>query len=259
MGIALWMQTIAGTDTTLQAFELSKQLLRCILCSQGKRSGGDMMVETPTVWIVEDDDDVRQTLVRLLSRDSWRVEAFSSPLSFFDEFRIDSSGCILIDYCLPEMDGAEVQRRLTELHAYQPVVFMSAHAGIRETSAVMRNGAIDFLEKPFSSSELLTRIEAAVELDSERREDWRRIETTRQRLAGLTPRETEVMGLVVAGLATKNIARKLNISHKTVEVHRSNITKKMCVDSVPDLVRIVTEYRLLVRPNPEHPAFAHVD
>ena len=204
----------------------------------------------PIVWLVEDDDHVRVALSRMLRNNALDVRAFQSPLSFLSSYSTEQPGCVLLDYCLPELNGAEVQQRLADAMLRVPVIFMSGTAGINDAVGVMRWGAVDFLEKPFSGQTLMERIREAIRKDQKQRASKFHFADLSDRIRRLSPRERQVMSLVVDGLATKKIARRLDVSHKTIEVHRSNITKKMKAESVPHLVRMVTEYRILST-NPE--------
>lgn len=199
---------------------------------------------TGTVWVIEDDQVIRDGISRSLMIYGLEVRAYKDSESFLDEYDPEQPGCLVIDYWLPEMNGGELYSELQSQGISIPAIFMSGSVRIKDVVQVMRLGAVDFLEKPFTLDSLYEKVLIAIEADRRLRTDGSRLVSVKDRIDSLTPREKEVMDLVVEGYQTKMIARRLDISHKTVEVHRSNITKRMKVKSVVDLVRLVTEFRL---------------
>jgi RNA polymerase sigma factor (sigma-70 family) len=199
----------------------------------------------PTVYVVEDDSDMRRSLEWALKSEGLRVAAFGSPQEFLDTFDARCmSGCLVLDLRLPGMTGLDVHRQVRARGGTMPFVVITAHGDVPHAVAAMRQGALDFIEKPFSRQQLLDRIREALSADAEARRRAHGEEAVRQRLAKLTPRERGVLDLVVEGKLTKEIARRLGISPKTVEVHRSNLVRKMDVECVAQLVRQVVTLRL---------------
>jgi len=196
----------------------------------------------PVIHVVDDDHHSRNAMSRTVSAAGWAVETFASGSDFLDSaHELERPGCILLDVRMPGMSGLAVQQRLDEKGVHPPVVLVS---GYSDTAAVVRGmkaGAVDFLEKPFSSQQLLAAVEAAVERDAALRRRRGRTLAARGRLDRLTRREREVAALVAQGRLNKQIAADLGISQRTVEVHRQNLMRKLEADSVADLVRIVVD------------------
>lgn len=191
-----------------------------------------------TVFIVEDDASVRDALGLLLGLEQYAVAMYGDAESFLAALRPDWRGCVLIDICMPGMDGLTLQKRLQERGSALPVVFMTAHGDVASAREAFRLQAVDFLEKPIDHGRLLGAIreaflrQVAAEETEGRRADFLRLSAT------LTPREREVMDLVVDGRHNREIAELLGISARTVEVHKARMMAKLRVDSVPDLVRL---------------------
>ena len=199
--------------------------------------------EDPVVYLVDDDPGIRSAIARLLRAAGLPTEAYASGTAFLAEADLNRRGCLLLDLHMPGMSGLEVQARLKQRRSALPVIFLTAAADIPIAVAAMREGAVDFIEKPFENEHLLTRVQQAIERS---RDDMRRAEErnrTVHRLETLTPREHEVLELVVSGMTAKEIARKLGTSHRTVEIHRGHVMEKMAAASLADLVRM----RLLAR------------
>lgn len=199
--------------------------------------------EDPVVYLVDDDPGIRSAIARLLRAAGLPTEAHASGTAFLAEADLNRRGCLLLDLHMPGMSGLEVQARLKQRRSALPVIFLTAAADIPIAVAAMREGAVDFIEKPFENEHLLTRVQQAIERS---RDDMRRAEErnrTVHRLETLTPREHEVLELVVSGMTAKEIARKLGTSHRTVEIHRGHVMEKMAAASLADLVRM----RLLAR------------
>lgn len=200
-----------------------------------------MEASQPVVLVVDDDRSSRNVMSRTVSSAGWSVEAFASGSEFLDSYQPDRPGCILLDVRMPGMSGLSVQQRLGEKGPHPPVVLIS---GYSDTAAVVRGmkaGAIDFLEKPFSSQQLLAAVEEAIERDAFERRSRDRSMDARRRLDALTRREREVALLVAQGRLNKQVAGDLGISQRTVEVHRQKLMRKLGADSVADLVRIVVD------------------
>jgi len=195
-----------------------------------------IMEQRATVYVVDDDAAMRDSLCWLLSSVSLRAKAFASADEFLAEWDPSSPGCLLLDLRMPGLNGLELQELLVRDGHQIPIIFLSGHGDVPTAVRAMQAGAIEFLTKPFSERFLLERVQAALEQDALQRKQQRQSEVLRARYAVLTPREREVLHLVVAGRVNREIAEKLSISPKTVELHRSNLMKKMHADSIPSLV-----------------------
>jgi FixJ family two-component response regulator len=199
------------------------------------------MTPEPTVFIVDDDDAVRRFLSGLIESIELRVEAFASARDFLESYEPGRPGCLVLDVRMPGMSGLELQRELADRAIDLPVIILTGHGNVQLAVHAMQAGAIDFVEKPFDNELLLDRIQRAVaenvRAGSER---IKRIEIA-ERMQLLTPREREVLDLVVAGQTNKGVARHLDISEKTVEIHRANVMRKMQAKSLADLVKMATD------------------
>ena len=191
------------------------------------------------VFIIDDDDDVRDSLVELIASIGIQARAFESARNFLDAFDNDIPGCILADVRMPGMSGIELQHRLNELNALNPLIIMTGHGDITMAVQAMKDGAFEFLQKPFRDQELLDCITAALEKDLDNRKKQESLRVNHERVNALTKREREVIDLVLEGKANKVIARALDISNRTVEIHRSHAMEKLGVKSVAELVKIM--------------------
>lgn len=196
------------------------------------------MEDKPTVFVVDDDEAVRQSLQWLIEADGTRVECFSSAQEFLGAYDRARPGCVVLDVRMPGMNGLDVQKHLASVGAMIPVIVISGHADVSTAVQAMRSGAIDFLEKPFADQALLDRIKQAIELDRKTRFEGAIRDEAASCYEQLTPREREMMALVVAGLSNRRIAARLNVTQKTVEVHRSHVMRKMRVGSTAELARL---------------------
>jgi two-component system response regulator FixJ len=197
----------------------------------------------PTVFVVDDESGIRSALTRLFKVAQVDVESFESAEAFLAAFRPERSGCLVLDVNMPGMSGLELQQELRERRALLPIVFLTASADVTMAVAGMKGGAVDFIEKPFDNDALLARVREALDLDRQTRDDHLLYEETLGRVNALTPREREVLDLIVAGRANKMIAYLLGTSVRTIEVHRAHVMEKMQASSVAELVRLI----LLVR------------
>jgi two-component system, LuxR family, response regulator FixJ len=195
----------------------------------------------PTVFIVDDDTAVRDALKFLLRSVGHPVEAFSSAQDFLDAYRDDRPGCLVLDIRMPGMSGLELQEKLVERRSILPIIFITGHGDVPMAVEAMQAGAMDFIQKPFRDQDLLDRINQALEKDAKNRAALGELNVIRERLASLTPREREVMDLVVNGKANKVIAGDLDLSQRTVEIHRARVMEKMQASSLAHLVRMVIE------------------
>lgn len=191
-----------------------------------------------TVFIVDDDEGVRSSLTILLESSGLRAEAYASAAEFLAHYQADQPGCLVLDVRMPGMDGMALQRELTARHALIPVIFVTGHGDVPLAVEAMKNGAFDFLQKPFRHEDLLERVRRALTADAEARADAAQRDDIQRRYATLTPREREVMAMIVDGRANKVIAIDLALSERTVEIHRSRVMEKMGTRSVAHLVRL---------------------
>jgi FixJ family two-component response regulator len=192
----------------------------------------------PVVYVVDDDPSVRRAIKRLVGSVGLQVELFGSAQEFLQSSRLDVPSCLVLDIRLPGMSGLNFQRQLAETGIHIPIIFVTAHGDIPMTVRAMKAGAVEFLTKPFRDQDLLDAIQVALERDRARRHDEATISSLRQRLESLTPREREVLPLVVSGLLNKQIASEIGTTEATVKVHRSQLMHKIGVDSLAELVRL---------------------
>jgi two-component system response regulator FixJ len=192
-----------------------------------------------TVFIVDDDEDVRRSISLLVRSVGLADEPYASAQDFLDGFDSQKAGCLVLDIRMPGMSGLELQRLSNSERVLPPIIFVSAHGDIPLAIQALRAGAVDFLQKPFSPQTLLERIREAIEIDQGNRRQRALEEEVQQRTARLTDREREIMGFLVRGDSTKQIAQRLSISPKTVDNHRARILEKMKVDNTTQLARLV--------------------
>jgi len=193
----------------------------------------------PTVHIVDDDPEVCRSLKYLIQSAGFKVATYSSARDFPVGKAMSEPGCLILDIRLPGTNGLELQERLAELGSSMPVIIISGYADVPLAVRAMRKGAMDVLEKPFDSSLLLKRVRKAIEVGTQAYLHRSEMQEIQSRIDGLTPREREVMRLVVQGNANKRIADLLGISMKTVEAHRAHVMRKMDAQSLARLVQMV--------------------
>jgi RNA polymerase sigma factor (sigma-70 family) len=193
-----------------------------------------------TVYVVDDDNAVRDSLRWVLESAGYRVEPYDSAEKFLATYRPGTTGCLVLDVAMPGMSGLELQQRLTEHNEVLPIIFISAHGTVPTAVSAMRRGAVDFLMKPFNNHALLDRVGQAVTTSRKLLAIQVQRQALAKRLSALSPREREVLELVVAGQTNKEIARALGISDKTVETHRAQIMRKTSASSLAELVQLVT-------------------
>jgi RNA polymerase sigma factor (sigma-70 family) len=202
-----------------------------------------------TVFVVDDDDSVRKSLLRLLKSMGYPASPYASAREFLDDWRHDPApGCLVLDVQMPGLNGLELQKQLSGLAYSIPIIFITGHGDIPMSVRAMKAGAVDFLAKPFQAEELLRVVQEAITRNEERQADHAEHNLVAQCVATLTAREREVMALVVRGLPNKRIATELGTSEKTIKVHRGRVMEKMKVQSVADLVR--ASQKLGIPPEP---------
>jgi FixJ family two-component response regulator len=192
----------------------------------------------PTVFVVDDEFAVRDALKLFLESSGLAVKTFDSARSFLEGYRPQWPGCLVLDIRMPGMSGMALQQALKARQTPIPILFLTGHGDVPMAAKAFKSGAVDFIEKPFNDQELLDRIREALERDARARTHkvWK--STAQERYLHLTPRETEVMALVVAGRSNKEIARQLDVSHRTIDVHRARVMEKMGAQSLPELVNM---------------------
>ena len=193
----------------------------------------------PTVFIVDDDEAVRESLVFLLKSVSRKAESFASAQQFLDQYSPTRPGCLLLDIRMPGMSGLDLQEKLNEMHCILPIIFITGHGDVPVAVKAIQAGAADFIQKPFEDSELLSRIEEVLKEEADNRDVLIERTVILKNIESLTGRETQVMEQVVEGKANKMIAYNLNVSQRTVEIHRANVMDKMQAKSLAHLVRLV--------------------
>jgi two-component system, LuxR family, response regulator FixJ len=200
------------------------------------------MKERPaTVFVIDDDEAVRTSLRLLLKSVGLPVETYGSAQEFLDQFDGDRAGCLVLDIRMPGMSGLDLQQKLNSVHSITPIVFITGHGDVPMAVEAMQAGAVDFIQKPFRDQELIDRINRALDTDRANRAELRERDEIRRRMGQLTPREREVLHLVTQGKANKVIAGDLNVSQRTIEIHRARVMEKMGATSLAHLVRMVIE------------------
>lgn len=198
------------------------------------------MIPEPMVFVVDDDEAVRHFLRGLIVSVNLRVQAYASAQEFLEAYQQGSPGCLVLDIRMPGMSGLELQQELNARGIDLPIIVLTGHGSVQVAVHAMKAGAIDFIEKPFNNELLLDRIQKAVAKSVNAYEDRLKQDEILRRQNSLTPREHQVLDLVVAGESNKRIARRLQISDKTVEIHRANVMEKMQARSLADLVKMVS-------------------
>jgi two-component system response regulator FixJ len=200
-----------------------------------------MREDPATVFVVDDDEAVRASLKLLLKTLGLPAQTYASAQEFLATFDERRGGCLVLDIRMPGMSGLELQEELNTRGAMLPIIFITGHGDVPMAVEAMQRGAMDFLQKPFRDQDLLDRISEALAKDRAGRELLGNRERIRARVAALTPREREVMALVTQGKANKVIAADLDLSQRTVEIHRAHVMEKMGANSLAHLVRMAIE------------------
>jgi len=197
----------------------------------------------PVVFVIDDDASVRKSLKLLISTIGLRVEAFGAPDDFLRRQPPDSPSCLILDVRLPGLNGLDFQRELTSRKIHVPIIFITGYGDIPMSVRAMKDGAVEFLTKPFRDQDLLDAVHSAIERDRATRGHEQKVKEIRDRFETLSSREREVAYLVVEGLLNKQIAEQLGTAENTVKVHRSRAMTKMHANSVADLVKMVQKVK----------------
>jgi RNA polymerase sigma factor (sigma-70 family) len=193
----------------------------------------------PLVFVIDDDESVRKAVARLLRSADYETEQLQAASDFLDRPAYPGPSCVVVDVRMPNLNGIDFQQALIQRRREEQLIFITGHGDIPMCARAMKAGAVDFLPKPFKSRDLLTCVERALNRSAEQRSRAAEKDEVRRLLDLLTPREFEVMQLVITGMLNKQIAGELGIAEKTVKVHRGRVMQKLGVVSVPELVRLV--------------------
>jgi RNA polymerase sigma factor (sigma-70 family) len=194
---------------------------------------------TPTVFVVDDDEEVRNALQLLFESVGLPVICYASALDYLENFDEKLPGCLVVDIRMPGMSGLDMQEKLAEKPLHPPVIIITGHGDVPMAVRAVQSGAVNFIEKPFRDQILLDSVHRAIEMDAERRGEASRQSEIIDHLNQLTPREREVLDLVIGGMRNKNISEQLGITLSTVEAHRSRVMEKMQADSLSHLMRMM--------------------
>jgi FixJ family two-component response regulator len=197
----------------------------------------------PIIYVIDDDALIRDGIHSLIRSIGLRATAFASAADFLQARKPDAPGCLVLDVRMPGQSGLDLQRQLNDAGVFIPIIFITGHADIPMTVRAMKDGALEFLTKPVRSQDLLDAVQKAIERDRALRKERAELGEIRARFASLTPRETEVSNLVVAGLLNKQIADQLGTSELTIKTHRARVMEKTKADSLAHLVRMAERLR----------------
>jgi two-component system, LuxR family, response regulator FixJ len=195
------------------------------------------MTQAPLIHLVDDDEAVRESLAMLIGTVGLRVQTWAEPLAFVAGFERDAIGAVVLDVRMPGLGGLAVLERLLAEGVDQPVIMLTGHGTVELCRRAFKSGAAEFLEKPVNDEQLLEALQSAVRAHVRSRQRHRADRAARERYAQLSPREREVLGLIVAGLTNKEIGRALQVSPRTVETHRANLFAKLGAESLAQLIR----------------------
>ena len=203
-----------------------------------------MQHATPIVFVVDDDISVRESLEALIRCEGWKPETFASAQEFLTRPRVVTPSCLILDVDLPDLNGLDLQKCIASDRKDMPIIFITGHGDVPMTVRAMKAGAVEFLTKPFNDEALLSAIRHSIERSNVALRRETETGTLRDCYASLTPREKEVLVLVVSGLSNKQVGAELGISEITVKAHRGRVMQKMQAESLPGLVKIATRLRL---------------
>jgi RNA polymerase sigma factor (sigma-70 family) len=206
------------------------------------------MSQGPVVFVVDDDPSIRSSLKFLMSSVGLQVEGFDSADALLKRKLPDAPSCLVLDVRLRGLSGLDFQRQLAERNCHIPIIFITGHGDIPMSVRAMKAGAVEFLTKPFRDQDLLDAVRIALEKDRERRERKKEVSDLKERYNSLTPREQEVISMVVSGMLNKQIADQLATAENTVKVHRSRAMEKMQAQSVAELVKMIDKLESSVEP-----------
>jgi len=201
------------------------------------------MSQAPVVFVVDDDPSVRSSLKFLMSSVGLQVESFESADALLQRKLPDAPGCLVLDVRLRGSSGLDFQRDLAARNCHMPIIFITGHGDIPMSVRAMKAGAVEFLTKPFRDQDLLDAVRIALEKDCERRERQKEVSDLKERFDSLTPREHEVISMVVSGMLNKQIAYQLGTAENTVKVHRSRAMEKIHAQSVAELVKMIEKLK----------------
>ena len=206
-----------------------------------------MDTKNATVFIVDDDSAVRDSLMLMIEQEDIQVETYCSGEEFLNAFQNTSPGCAILDIRMPGMDGIQLQQELNRRNIHLPIIFLTGHGDIPMSVKAIKAGAVDFLTKPVTRDNLLSSVRTAIMESRRLIRELANGQDAKSRLADLTEREREVMTLAIAGSPNKEIARRLGISHRTLEIHKSKIMHKTGATNLLELARIANEGKLLLQ------------